>query len=193
MVTLDRIRLTGLLRKSLAHAGLFYAPATRLAVALPSRQPLGGLSEPLGPSARPAPSGCAGNVPNRTGTVQPGRTLSSAVPSVVPFADTANRSAQRTSAVVLAFAMSANIPLRENELVDAAVTWLRERIPSAWSVEATNQEATTGVRGRPDGTIVINGQSVYATLAVEAKRSLGIITLATDYVNRLTLTLGDAE
>jgi hypothetical protein len=89
--------------------------------------------------------------------------------------------------------MSANIPLRENELVDAAVTWLRERIPSAWSVEATNQEATTGVRGRPDGTIVINGQSVYATLAVEAKRSLGIITLATDYVNRLTLTLGDAE
>jgi hypothetical protein len=69
--------------------------------------------------------------------------------------------------------MPANTPLRENELVDAAVTWLRERIPPAWSVEAANQEATTGVRGRPDGTIVINGQRVYATLAVEAKRSLG--------------------
>jgi hypothetical protein len=69
--------------------------------------------------------------------------------------------------------MPANAPIRENELVDAAVTWLRERIPSAWSVEATNQEAVTPGRGRPDGTIVINGQSVFATLAVEAKRSLG--------------------
>jgi hypothetical protein len=69
--------------------------------------------------------------------------------------------------------MAANTPIRENELVDAAVTWLRERIPSAWSVEASNQEAVTGGRGRPDGTIVINGQSVFATLAVEAKRSLG--------------------
>lgn len=69
--------------------------------------------------------------------------------------------------------MPANTPIRENELVDAAVAWLRERIPSAWSVEATKQEAMSGSRGRPDGTIVINGQSVYATLAVEAKRSLG--------------------
>lgn len=69
--------------------------------------------------------------------------------------------------------MPANTPIRENNLVDAAVAWLRERIPSAWSVEATNQESTTAGRGRPDGTIVINGQSVFATLAVEAKRSLG--------------------
>jgi hypothetical protein len=69
MVTLDRIRLTGLLTKSPAQSGLFYAPATGFAVTLPSRQPLGGLSEPLGPSARPAPFGCAGNVPNRPRTV----------------------------------------------------------------------------------------------------------------------------
>src|SRR5262249_57449291 len=63
------VRLRGLLTKSAGQAGFFDAPATRLAVALPSRQPLGGLSEPLGPSARPAPFGCAGNVPNRTRTV----------------------------------------------------------------------------------------------------------------------------
>jgi hypothetical protein len=69
MVTLDKIRLTGLLTKSPAQSGLFYAPATRFAVTLPSRQPLGGLSEPLGPGARPAPEGCAGNVPNRPRTV----------------------------------------------------------------------------------------------------------------------------
>ena len=63
------LRLTGLLTKSPAQSGLFYAPATGFAVRLLGRQPLGGLSEPLGPSARPAPFGCAGNVPNRTGTV----------------------------------------------------------------------------------------------------------------------------
>src|SRR5205809_8018127 len=50
MVTLDKIRLTGLLTKSPAQSGLFHATATRLAVALPSQQPLGGLSEPLGPA-----------------------------------------------------------------------------------------------------------------------------------------------
>src|SRR2546430_17679185 len=69
MVTLDRIRLTGLLRKSPAQSGLFYAPVTGFAVRLLGRQPLGGLSEPLGPGARPAPFGCAGNVPNRPSTV----------------------------------------------------------------------------------------------------------------------------
>src|SRR4051794_25620844 len=69
MVTLDRIRLTGLLTKSPAQVGLFYAPATGFAVRLLGRQPLGGLSEPLGPSARPSPYGCAGNVPNRPSTV----------------------------------------------------------------------------------------------------------------------------
>ncbi|HLH64747.1 MAG TPA: type IV toxin-antitoxin system AbiEi family antitoxin [Solirubrobacteraceae bacterium] len=68
--------------------------------------------------------------------------------------------------------MAANDPMRENELVDAAVTWLRERIPAAWSVEPADQDAMPGGRGRPGGTIVINGQSVFATLAVEAKRSL---------------------
>ena len=72
MVTLDRIRLIGLLTKCPAQVGLFYAPATGFAVTLPSRQPLGGLSEPLGPGARPAPFGCAGNVPNRTRTVPAG-------------------------------------------------------------------------------------------------------------------------
>src|SRR5579862_7446321 len=69
MVTPDRIRLTGLLTKSPAQVGLFYAPATGFAVRLLGRQPLGGLLEPLGPSARPAPFGCAGNVPNRLRTV----------------------------------------------------------------------------------------------------------------------------
>jgi hypothetical protein len=69
--------------------------------------------------------------------------------------------------------MAANVTIRENDLIEAAVAWLRERLPTAWSIEASNQDGTTGRQGRPDGTIVINGQGLYATLAVEAKRSLG--------------------
>lgn len=74
---------------------------------------------------------------------------------------------------ILAFTMAANMAIRENDLVEAAVAWLRERLPTAWSIQTSNQDGTTGRQGRPDGTIVINGQGVYATLAVEAKRSLG--------------------
>src|SRR5690349_18627993 len=123
--------------------GAFLCPGNQTcSSAFPSRQPLGGLPEPLGPSARPAPFGCAGNVPNRPGPYQLGRTLSSAVSLESPFANTANLSIERTYAAILPFAMTANTAIRENELVDAAVAWLRERIPSAWSVEATNQEAT---------------------------------------------------
>src|SRR6266516_6007653 len=69
--------------------------------------------------------------------------------------------------------MAANTPLRETELIEAAVAWLRERLPTAWRVEASNEDGTTARQPRLDGTIVINGQGVFATLAVEAKRSLG--------------------
>jgi hypothetical protein len=44
MVTLDRIRLTGLLRKSPANVGLFYVSVTSWLVTLVGRQPLGGFS-----------------------------------------------------------------------------------------------------------------------------------------------------
>ena len=71
------------------------------------------------------------------------------------------------------FAVPANTAIRENELVDAAASWLRERLPPAWSIETTNTEATAGGRGRADGTVTVTGQGVIATLAVEAKRSLG--------------------
>jgi len=68
--------------------------------------------------------------------------------------------------------MVANEPLRENQLIGAAIAWLRERLPSAWSVEGASQNGTAGRRGRLDGRIVIDAPNVFATLAVEAKRSL---------------------
>jgi hypothetical protein len=74
-----------------------------------------------------------------------------------------------------ALTVTVNAPLRENDLTEAAVAWLRERLPRAWSVEASRQNAdgTTAGWGGPDGTIVINAHGFLATLAVEAKRSLG--------------------
>ncbi|HKT45853.1 MAG TPA: hypothetical protein VJQ85_13710, partial [Gaiellaceae bacterium] len=70
--------------------------------------------------------------------------------------------------------MPANTAIRENDLFDAAVAWLRDRVPSTWSVETSEEpEAIAGGRRRLDATIVIKSPGVYATLAVEAKRSLG--------------------
>src|SRR5215467_6358914 len=68
--------------------------------------------------------------------------------------------------------MAANTTIRENELVNAAVAWLKERLPSTWSVEPSSQGTMAAGQGRPNGTIVINAQNGLATLAVEAKRSL---------------------
>src|SRR5579862_1003061 len=70
--------------------------------------------------------------------------------------------------------MAANTAIRENDLFDAAVAWLSDRVPSTWSVEASNEpESTAGARRRLDATIVIKSPGVYATLAAEAKRAFG--------------------
>ena len=77
MVTLDRIRLTGLLRKKPWKRGFFYgpdSPATRQA------RPAAGLTavsvEPLGAVARRGLGGRAGNEPLRNGTVARARLTS---------------------------------------------------------------------------------------------------------------------
>ncbi len=63
---------------------------------------------------------------------------------------------------MLLFAMTANTLLRENDLIEAAAAWLRERVPAAWAVNV-----------RPEAAIEVRGTGVYATLAVEARGSLG--------------------
>src|SRR4051794_26778461 len=108
MATQDRIRLTGLLTKSPAQVGLFYAPATEFAVRLLGRQPLGGLSEPLGPGARPSPVAVPATFRTAPAPYQPRWTISSAVSSDGRFARTANLSIQGTHAAMLLFAMPAN-------------------------------------------------------------------------------------
>jgi hypothetical protein len=59
--------------------------------------------------------------------------------------------------------MTANTAPRENELVESAVSWLRERLPEAWKID----EAT-----RP-GFVEIRTPNVYTTLTIEARPSFG--------------------
>src|SRR5712691_2469074 len=57
MVTLDRIRLTGLLRKTPAHAGVFYMAFQRGTTTVAAVQETGAVStEPLDAGARPVAS-----------------------------------------------------------------------------------------------------------------------------------------
>lgn len=60
-------------------------------------------------------------------------------------------------------------------LVDQAVAWLSERLPSSWKVERS-QRALANPGGLPptvlDATIDISSSNMVATLAVEARRSL---------------------
>ncbi len=58
--------------------------------------------------------------------------------------------------------MTATTLPRENDLIEAAAAWLRERVPATWAVDV-----------RPEAAIEVRDPGVYATLAVEARRSIG--------------------
>jgi hypothetical protein len=68
--------------------------------------------------------------------------------------------------------MAANTGLRENDLIHDAITWLRERVPASWTVELSRRGAVADT-DRGDVAIEINANNAHATLAVEARRSLG--------------------
>lgn len=69
--------------------------------------------------------------------------------------------------------MTANTPIQGNNLIEAAVAWLRERLPTTWSIEPSSRPELLTGPGRVDAAVEIRSPSVYATLAIEAKRSLG--------------------
>jgi hypothetical protein len=61
--------------------------------------------------------------------------------------------------------MSANEDLRDNELVESAVSWLRQRLPAAWKVETRDTDGHVAIE--------IQGSGRYATLALEINRAFG--------------------
>ena len=71
--------------------------------------------------------------------------------------------------------MTANNGMRENDLVNWAVAWLRERLPETWKIEPTRRSEFQGLDGsQPDAALDLQGPSgTYATIVIEAKRSFG--------------------
>jgi hypothetical protein len=66
--------------------------------------------------------------------------------------------------------MVANGPVIENDLLDWTVAWLRERLPAAWAVERSRQEAMGAAQMA--AVLRVQAPNVYATFALEARRSL---------------------
>jgi DNA-binding transcriptional ArsR family regulator len=72
----------------------------------------------------------------------------------------------------LAFTMTENRPVGENELLVTAVAWLRERLPTSWEVDLTKRADLQAPDAGIDGAIDLRGNnSVSNTLLVETKSS----------------------
>jgi len=70
--------------------------------------------------------------------------------------------------------MTANTALTENEMVEATIAWLRDRLPESWETGPTSRQLPAPGGGRVDAAIDLKGSNgTYATIAVEAKKSFG--------------------
>ena len=70
--------------------------------------------------------------------------------------------------------MPANTPLSENEMVESAVAWLRDRLPPSWEVGPTSRTEFQTADGRIDAAIDMRGPNgTFNTLVVEVKRTFG--------------------
>ena len=65
------------------------------------------------------------------------------------------------------FTVKKKVEISEKDLVNEAIAWLRERFPDTWVVDRV-----TGGPATLDSTIEIRSPSLWATLAVEARRQL---------------------
>lgn len=74
---------------------------------------------------------------------------------------------------MMMFAVPANNAVRENDLVDEAIAWLRKRLPAAWEIQPSGRSELLTGSTRPDAAVEIRSPGVYSTLAIEAKRSFG--------------------
>lgn len=70
--------------------------------------------------------------------------------------------------------MTANRILTEDEMVEATIAWLRDRLPESWEIGPTSRQMRAPGSGGVDAAIDLRGSNgTYTTIAVEAKRSFG--------------------
>jgi hypothetical protein len=81
--------------------------------------------------------------------------------------------------------MTANAVLTDNELIEQALAWLRERLPPTWDINRSARPELAGAGSRADALLEIRGSNAVGTLVVEAKSSFG-----TRDVDRLLGTMG---
>lgn len=68
--------------------------------------------------------------------------------------------------------MAANTVPTENEMVEATIVWLRDRLPESWEIGPTSHQALTSGDGGVDAAIYLKGSNgTYAPIAVEARKS----------------------
>jgi DNA-binding MarR family transcriptional regulator len=66
----------------------------------------------------------------------------------------------------------ANQSVLDNDLVVAAIVWLRERLPASWTVEPSPVRAG-GDNGLVDSAVDVRGGAAVSTIIIEARRSMG--------------------
>lgn len=70
--------------------------------------------------------------------------------------------------------MTANTVFTENEMVEATIAWLRQRLPDSWEVGPSSRQSSRPTGGRVDAAIDVKGSNgTYATIVVEAKKGFG--------------------
>jgi hypothetical protein len=71
--------------------------------------------------------------------------------------------------------MTANTSSTENETIQGAVSWIRDRLPKSWEVGLSSRAEFQGTRdARVDAAIDLKGPNgVYTTMVVEVKRVFG--------------------
>src|SRR5580704_13701676 len=65
----------------------------------------------------------------------------------------------------------ANQPVLDNDLVVAAMAWLRERLPASWTVEPSPIRAG-GNGGLADSAVDVRGGNAVSTIIIETRRSM---------------------
>jgi hypothetical protein len=90
------------------------------------------------------------------------------------FAESADICSERTSCAIVSFAVTTNVPLSENSMVQSAVTWLQDRLPDTWEVGLTSRPEFRAPNGSADAAIDLRGPNgTFTTMVVEVKRAFG--------------------
>jgi DNA-binding transcriptional ArsR family regulator len=90
------------------------------------------------------------------------------------FADSANIELEKTTVLTSAFVVAANNTGEADQMAEAALAWLRDRLPQGWEVGHTSRAEFPRSDGRVGTAIDVKGPGgTFTTMVVEVKRVFG--------------------